>query len=111
MSATPGRTLARFNRLISLQQKLKFYEQSSDFYKQGLDSFKLYLECVREFNKPREMVNGYIRMAKYCERMEDVLLSRDLYKEAVEMMITFQVGTEGHVRNLRHKIQALNYFY
>ncbi|MCF2138636.1 MAG: hypothetical protein K9W44_01110 [Candidatus Lokiarchaeota archaeon] len=111
MSTSQVRTLARLNRLITLQQQLQFYEKSTDYYKQGLNAFKAYVECVREFNKPRDLVNSYIRMAKYCEKMEDLLLSRDLYHEAMNLMITFQIGTKVNIRNLRQKIQALRHFY
>lgn len=103
--------MVRMNRLITLQQQLKFYEQSTDFYRQGVDAFKQYIECVRDFNNPKELVNAYIRMAKYSEKMEDRLLSRDLYQEAIELMKLFQVGSKGHVRNLRQKIATLNYYY
>lgn len=110
MSTSQVRSLALLNRLTTLQQQLKFYENSTDYYKQGVNAFKAYLECIRTFNNPRDLVNAYIRMAKYCEKMEDRPLSKELYFEALDLMKTFQVGTEGHLRNLQQKIQSLMRF-
>ena len=110
MSSSQVRSLALLNRITTLQQQLKFYEKSTDYYKQGVNAFKAYIECVRSFNNPRDLVNAYIRMAKYCENMEDIPLSRELYFEALDLMKVFQIGTKGHIRNLQHKIQSLHHF-
>lgn len=111
MSTSQLRELARINRLITLQAQLKYYEQTSEFYNQGVEAFKQYLECVRDFQMPRELINGYLRMAQYCENMEDLLFSRDLYREAMDLMIMFRVGTEGHLKHLRDKIESMGPYY
>ncbi|MHA1746197.1 MAG: hypothetical protein ACTSWW_09360 [Promethearchaeota archaeon] len=103
--------ISKINQLQALQQQVKYWEKTSDNYKGACDVFRKYLDCLQTFQDPKALVNGYIRMAGYCERMDDPFLSQDLYKEAVELCIRFGLASSSHIQNLRSKIKSLEYFY
>lgn len=103
--------LARLNRLRALQQQVAFWEQPANDYKKACTIFQQYIDCVREFQDPKTLVNVHIRYAAYCEMMEDRLLSSALLSEAVSLMQHFQVGNDTHLERVRQKIEHLRYYY
>ena len=103
--------ISRLNQLQALQRQVKYWEQTSENYKKSCETFQKYLDCLQTFQDPKAMVNGYIRMASYCEKMDDPFLSRDLYKEAVDLCIRFGLASSSHLQNLRSKIKSLDYSY
>ncbi|MHA1562097.1 MAG: hypothetical protein ACTSPA_08220 [Promethearchaeota archaeon] len=110
MSTPQIQYLVRINKLQSLQQRVAYFEKTSDQYRKTLETFKEYIEFVKTFNEPKSLINGLIRMAQYCERMDDRLLSGDLYKDALNLMRTFKLGDSEHIQNLRSKIESLHYY-
>ena len=100
--------LAHLNKLQSLQQQIKYWENTAENYKKSLEVFRDYLECIQTFNKPRDLINGYIRMADFCERMDDRMFSCDLYQEAINLLVASGIGTEINIKDLRSKIQSLH---
>jgi len=110
MSTSQSQYLARINKLQSLQQKVAYFEKTTDQYRKTLEVFKEYIEFVKTFNEPKSLINSLIRMAQYCERMDDRLLSGDLYKDALNLMRTFQLGDSKHIQDLRSKIDSLHYY-
>jgi hypothetical protein len=103
--------ISKLNQLQALQQQVKYWEKTSDNYKAACDVFRKYLDCLQTFQDPKALVNGYIRMASYCEKMDDPFLSQDLYKEAVELCVRFGLASSSHLQNLRSKIKSLDYYY
>ena len=110
MMRTQFEYLANLNKLQSLQQQVAYWEKTSENYKKSLEIFRDYLQCVQEFNNPKDLINGYIRMADYCERMDDRLFSCDLYQEAINLLVASGIGSETNIKNLRNKIQSLHYY-
>ena len=104
--------ISKLNQLQALQQQVAYWEQTSNNYKIACDTFQKYIDCLRTtFQDPKAVVNAYIRMASYCERMDDLLLSRDLYQEAVDLMLKFGLASSSHLQNLRTKIKSLRFYY
>ncbi len=104
-----SRQMAQLNKLKSLQKQLKFWEQRDDKYKRTVELFKEYINTLREFNHPRELINSYIRMAQYCERQGDRLLAQDTYRMALEVEEHLNIDPK-HMQNLRTKISSLSWF-
>ena len=102
--------ISRINQLNSIQRQVTFWEQNPDNYKKTIEIFREYIKCIQSFNDTKNLVNSYIRMASYCERMEDRLMSGDLYREAMNILILSGVGKSSHIDNLRSKIQSLHYY-
>lgn len=102
------RKIGNLNRLRTLQQQVSFWEKSTEHYKKTLSVFQEYLDCLRDFDDQRAIINTYIRMASYCEHMEDPLLSRELLKEAKERMEFFNLGESNQLQKMQKKIDALH---
>ena len=111
MRQTQSNYISKLNQLQALQQQVAYWEKTSNNYKAACDTFQKYIDCLQTFQDPKALVNGYIRMASYCERMDDPLLSRDLYKEAVDLCIRFGLTSSSHLQNLRTKIKSLEFYY
>ena len=109
MHSIQSNHIAKINRLQSYQSQIAYWEKSGKNYKRGLQTFQDFMDFLTEFRDPKALVNGYIRMAKYCEKMEDISLSHDLYKTAMQLMKEFGLGDASHVKNLELKIRSLNY--
>ncbi len=111
MTTMQTRYLGKINRLKTLQHQVCYWEQTLDNYKKTLAVFQDYIDCLREFQDPRSLVNGYIRMAKYCENMEDRLMSREILKDAKQIMLDFNLAGQAHLHKLQKKIDSLCYYY
>lgn len=111
MSTDQTRYMAKLNKLRALQQQVSFWEYSMERYKQTCDLFRDYIDCLREFGDIRAIINAYVRMAQYCERMDDKLLSRELLKDAKKMMINFKLGTNELLLRMQRKIDSLRYYF
>ena len=103
------RHLGKLNQLKTLQQQVAFWEKNPNNYKKGCQVFHKYIDCVRSFKDPKSLYNSYVRMASYCESMEDQLLSRELLKEAMSLMIHFNLAEQTHIQKMRRKIDSLRY--
>ena len=103
--------ISNLNRLKALQQHVAFWEQTSENYKVACETFRKYLDCLQTFRDPKALANGYIRMASFCERNDDIFLSQDLYQNAIDIMIKFGLASSSHLQHLRTKIKALRYSY
>ena len=103
------RELATLSQLQELQAQVKYWEQNSANYKQSIHVFKEYIDFIKTMNKPRLLINGYIRMGQYCEKMGDRLFAKDVYKEAlvVEERINIEASK---IDSLRNKITNLTWF-
>ena len=111
MSILYTRYMGKINKLRTLQNQVAFWEQSVEHYKKTLMVFQEYIDCLREFDDFKAVVNGYIRMASFCERMEDNLMSRELLKDAKQMMLQFNLGGPAHLEKVQKKIDSLKYYY
>ena len=103
--------LFKMNQLQALQAQVSYWEKNKENYAKSIEVFKAYVDFVRTFNDPRALINSYIRMAQYCERMEDRLMATDLYTKAVEVMMSTGLGMQTpQFQHLRAKIESLHYF-
>jgi tetratricopeptide (TPR) repeat protein len=100
--------LAQINRLQSLTNQVAFWEKS-DSYRKAIDAYKSYVDYIRTLNDPKKLINAYIRMAQFCENMEDRLFASDLYQEAIVHMEHFGVDSQ-HIQNVHHKIHSLSWY-
>ncbi len=62
--------IARMNQLHSLQQEIALFENSGN-YQKTIHAYKKYVDFVRSWQNSNALINAYLQMAKYCERMED----------------------------------------
>lgn len=100
--------IARMNKFQAMQQELKHCENSGDYAK-TVKMYQQYIDFIRSWNNPNVLINGYISMAKYCERMEDRLMATDLFSEAINMMT--QIGIEpAKIGAIQSKIESLQYY-
>jgi hypothetical protein len=66
---------------------MKFWEKS-DNYKKSIEAHQRYIDFLKTSNaNVQQIIDAYMRMARFCESMEDRLLATDLYQETVDMMI------------------------
>ena len=100
--------IARMNQLHSLQQEIALFENSGN-YQKTIHAYKKYVDFVRSWQNSNALINAYLQMAKYCERMEDRLMASDLYSEAVELMDRLGMD-ELMVSALQNKISALHFY-
>ena len=101
--------LMKLNKLQALQQQVRYAEMDYQNYKRSVKVFQDYVDCLRGFNNPKGVINGFIRMAMYCERMDDRLMATDLYSEALFMEKSIGVE-EIHINSLENKISSLHYY-
>jgi hypothetical protein len=100
--------MAELNKLQSLQQQVAHWENKSTNYQKTLEIFSEYLQCIQKFDHPKDLINGYIRMGNYCEKMDDRMFSCDLYQEAINLLIKSGIGDKDHIQNLRNRINSLH---
>ncbi len=108
MNIHQTRRMAKINKLKKLQQEVRFWEQKQEKYEKSLKIFKKYIDCIKEFNNPKALINAYIRMGQYCESMGDNFFAENRYRLALKLEKTFKID-KAHIKNLKSKISRLSW--
>lgn len=103
--------MANFGKAQSLLQQINFWEKKPDSYRRTLSLYQEYIDHQQDVKNWREAINGYIRMAGYAERMDDVGFSQNLYREAIRLIKTTGTGSDSNVNRIQRKIMDMQYFH
>ena len=97
------------NNLDSMKSDVKYWEKS-DNYKKAVESHQRYIDFLRTSGAgSQQIIDAYMRMARFSESMGDRLMATDLYQEIVDIMVRNRMDPMT-ISVIQNKINSLHYY-
>jgi len=104
-----SKMMAQMNNVQSMKNEMKYWE-GSDNYKKAIDSHQRYIDFLRSSNgSAQQLIEAYMRMARFAESMGDRLLATDVYTDVMDLMVRARWDPL-QISALQTKINSLHFY-